>query len=107
MKNTALQELEDIEVSVHEEFGEEQPTAEQVEEYLEKKYFPKMDAGVSAAILLLLKYGPIASLILSSWAAYKSSWKPPKCPEDGCGKYQVTVDDEGRSVCSNGHKWRL
>lgn len=107
MENTTLQELENIEVAVHEEFGEEQPTKEEVIEYLEKKHFPKMDGGASAAILVILKYAPIAALILSSWVVFKPQRKPPKCPEEGCGKRQVTVDDEGRSVCSNGHKWRL
>ena len=106
MPSTPIQQLRKIEVAVHKEFGRRTPSKNEVVEYLKTQYFPKMDGGASLAILLLLKYGPIASLIISSWSLGRTYKKPPKCPRNGCDKYQVTVDSKGRSVCSNGHTWR-
>lgn len=106
--NTPLKELGKIEVAVHKEFGAKKPTKSQIIKFLKTGYFPKMDGGLSIAILFALKYAGVASLILSGYNTVRNELggKPPKCPVIGCGKRQVTVARNGMSVCSNGHRWR-
>ena len=106
MSSTQIEELRKIEKAVHAEFGVREPTKKEVVTFLKTQYFPRMDGGVSAALLLLLTYSPIVALILSAWSCFRPGKKPPKCPRKGCEKYQVTVDNDGKSVCSNGHRWR-
>ena len=106
--NTPINELKKMEVSVHKEFGSKQPTKVQITKFLKTRYFPKMDGGLSVAILFALKYAGLASLILSGYNTLRNEFggKPPKCPVIGCGKRQVRVARNGMSVCSNGHRWR-
>jgi hypothetical protein len=105
---TPLQALGKIEMAVHKEFGAKKPTKSEVIKFLKTRSFPKMDGGLSLAILLTLKYAGVASLILSGYNTVRKELggKPPQCPVIGCGKRQVTVAPNGMSVCSNGHKWR-
>jgi len=105
--NTPAEALSQIEVAVREEFAGQTPTKKAVILFLRTKCLPRMDGGASVALLLLLlKYSGVASVILAGYNTIRSHKKPPKCPFKGCPKYQVKVDDKGRSVCSDGHKWR-
>src|SRR5437762_2296995 len=104
--STPSDELRKIEVEVHKAFPDSAPTKGELTTYLKTRTAPKMDGGASVLLLLILKYGPVASLLLSTWTAVRTGKRPPRCPRKGCGMRQVTVDSKGRSVCGNGHKWR-
>jgi hypothetical protein len=106
--NTPLQELGEIEAAVRKEFGAKKPTKPQVIKFLRTSCFPKMDGGLSLAILFALKYAGVASLILSGYNTARKEFggKPPKCPVINCPARQVTIAPNGMSVCSNGHRWR-
>jgi hypothetical protein len=112
MQNTPIQMLEKIEAEVHEEFGDQVPSAAQVQVFLEKKYTPRAAEIVASATILallaFLKANGITLATVSGWvvAAYKH-WGGPRCPEPECGRKQVAVDPStGESVCSQGHRWR-
>jgi hypothetical protein len=104
MPKTPIAELKKMEGAVRKEFGDVRPTKAQVIAYLRTQYFPKMDAGLREFIEQVIHYAPLASLVLASWGLFGRGKKPPKCPF--CPLRQVTVDQKGRSVCPNGHKWR-
>jgi hypothetical protein len=100
---TPIEQLQQVEILVREEFKEKTPSEIEVKEFLEKKKDdPTMDAGLSVAIVLALKFAPtVISLIV---AGFKLGFFRPKCPV--CGNPQVTINNEtGKSVCKNGHHW--
>lgn len=97
--------LQEIETSVHEQFGAQPPTKEEAGELIIKK-FPTMDGGIAIAIA-------IAALVLQGWSVYRAeqerrerlagSGGPKKCPE--CGEPALSKNAAGKSVCVNKHTW--
>ena len=70
MTSSPTKELTKIKGAVRKEFRTHKPSKKEVVTYLKTTYLPKMDGGASAALLLLLlKYGPLVSIAISSWAS--------------------------------------
>ena len=94
--------LEELEVAVHEHFGDDVPSEEDAAEFI--RTLPMMDGGISAAIVIAL-----AGLVLQGYQVHTERKRAllgsgGNCPYDG--KPAVSINKfTGRFECRNGHTW--
>ncbi len=103
-KTVALTPLEDIESEVHEHFGDDEPSADEVVEFLRTS--PRMDGGATAIAIAL------AALVLQGYQIYTDRQRARigaggNCPTPGCGLPASSINKySGRWECARGHSWK-
>lgn len=99
-----LTPLEEIEAEVHEHFGDDQPTENEVVQFLRTS--PKMDGGVTAIVIAL------AAVVLQGYQIYTERQRARigaggNCPTLGCGLPASSINKySGRWECERGHSWK-
>ncbi|MBL7707943.1 MAG: hypothetical protein JNJ86_02675 [Chitinophagaceae bacterium] len=105
------------------EFGTEEPTEEQIADYVEKTKLPRNDGGLSIIIAA-------AAFLLQGWSALREEQKrrkeknqppspppppkdstpepmPPNCPLTDCSLPAADYNFETKEYkCPKGHKWK-
>ena len=99
-----LTPLEEVEAEVHEYFGDNKPSEEQLQEFL--RTLPRMDGGATALILALIP------ILMQGYQIYMERERSRigaggNCPTPGCGKPASSINKySGRWECANGHSWQ-
>jgi hypothetical protein len=98
-----LTPLQEIESSAHSEFGDQRPKKETLAELIVRRY-PKMDGGISIALIL-------AGLVLQGWQTWEGhkalriaeAGQGNRCPK--CGRPSIGHTKTGKFKCARGDTW--